>query len=616
MSKLKGRLFICFTIILLITVLETFASASAAGFGCKDLTDWDPSEDCVTLDGSWEFYWNNITDYVTIQSSDECKIVNVPESWTNYVHNNSKLPPEGFATYRLHIMTSLHIGTRLGIYIGNVSSAYNIFINEEMVASVGTVSVSQEGESGKLLPQAVYFDVPDPNFDIIIQTSNYQTVKSGLLSSLYLGSKKSIDVLYDNNILKSSILYGALFIVMAFSIMIAILCRDIKYSFFLAMLCISMFFLVDTTSINLISRMLPRFDITKTKMILYSSVIWCVFWVTEYWYFQFKSEFYKIVIKIVIILTVCWQLAIIAMPLKLFETIIYPTKNADLLVIYAVLAGLTNIIAIIKGSKDNFMDGMEQLLCAAILMISALMDSSYYKSDSPILAFPVLHYALIIIMAVQMIMQAKQVRGLLEQQRNEELRFVQAQIKPYLLYSVINTYIATSRHDKDKARSILESFAAYLRKTFDIKKSYRYFSLREAINLVQSYIGIEQIRFENSIKVNYELPENLDVSIPTCMLQPIVENAVIRGLQPKGKGGRIDIKINRQGSYLYFLVKDNGAGMTQREISNALDPARKNSLSNITNRLRLFNRNAFSIVSHPNEGTEVSWRIRIRELND
>jgi len=514
MKQIGVRLFLCLIVIFILTGFNLPASASPAGSGISDLSDWSPSSGCIALE------------------------------------DNLAKP------------------------------------------------------------------LPDSEFDIIIQASNYQALRSGLATSLYLGSGEDIDSMYSNIVFESSILYGALFIVFAFSIMMAILRKDIKYSLFLAIICISVFFAIDLTGINMISRLIPSLDISNARVLLYSSIFWCVLSATAYWYFQFKSNFYNTVLKLVIFLSVCWQLLVIIVPIKLFEAFIYALPKINFVAVYAVIIGFLNIAGIIKGTRDNYICGMEQLLCVSIFTVSALLDYSYYNGSSRFLTFPILPYALIFILAVQMIIQAKQVQGLLEQQRNDELRFVQAQIKPYLLYSVINTYITTSQQDSDKARTILESFAAYLRKTFDIKKSYQYYSLREAISLIQSYISIEQIRLDNALEVNYELPENLDVAIPTCMLQPIVENSVVHGLRSKERGGHININIKQRGGYMYFSVKDNGIGMTPKEITNALNSTSSNSLSNIADRLSLFNRKVLSISSSPNEGTEVSWRVRIKELKD
>ncbi|NLL46125.1 MAG: histidine kinase [Clostridiales bacterium] len=616
MKQLRTSLLLCFIFIVLITGFRAFAYTGHPESDLGDLRNWSPVEGCVTLDGDWDFFWGKLLTYEDLQGVQNAKTVAVPASWTEYEFNNSRLTPEGFATYRLSIKTGLKSKTSLGLYIAGIPAAYRVYIDGTMVACSGTVSSRGEEMLVKSYPQIALFDIPDSEFDIIIQASNHKTMRSGLTTSLILGSGDEIEALYRKSILKSSILYGSLFLVIALSIIMAIVCRDIKYFFFLAIVCVAIFFAVDLTGINLVSRFLPRFDISDAKVLFYSSFTWGVLFLTSYFYFQFKSRFYKHVLMLALFLSVIWQLLIICVPLKLFEAIVYPGNRVNLIVAYAITMSLLNMAGIIKGTRDSFISGMEQLLCASLLTFSALLDYSYYKGISSAMPFPVLHYALIIILAVQIIIQAKQVRGLIEQQRNDELRFVQAQVKPHLLYSVIDTYIETSQQDNDKARVILESFASYLRKTFDIKKSYRYFSLREAISLVQSYISIEQIRLKNSLEVNYILPENLDVAIPTCMLQPIVENSVVHGLSTREQGGRIDIEIKQRGAYLYFSVRDNGTGMTPKEISDALAPGKNNSLSNISERLGFFNRRYFSIVSNPDNGTEVSWRVRVKEFKD
>jgi len=615
MIRHKVKLFLCLIPIVLILNVGASAKTVPTLPDLVGLTDWWYSEDgYVALDGHWEFYWNELLSYDEIQSPENKKTVIVPASWSEYELDGLKLAPEGCATYRLKLKTKLDAGTYLGLYIKNISSAYKVYINDMVVASAGEVSQNPEETLVKSYPQAVFFPIPDPEFDIIIHTSSHKTFKSGLTSSLYLGSVEGIEKLYDNSLLKYSILYGLLFVVMVFSIMMAVLCPDIKYFSFLSALCVTIFIAVDLSSVNLLSRLLPNLELPQARVLLYTSLNCLLVLVTAYCYFQFKSGFYKKVLNLTLAMSILWQSLIILLPIKLFEAALYSVIKTSLFSIYALIIGMLNIAGIIKGARENFIGGMEQLLCAAILTLSGLIDYSYYRINLSLLPFPILPYSLMFILVVQMVIHAKQVRGLIEQQRNEELKFMQAQVRPHLLYGVIDSYIATAQQDVDKARAILEAFADYLRKTFDIKKSYRYYSLREAISLLQSYINIEQIRLNNSLEVNFELPDNLDVAIPTYTLQPIVENAILHGLSKKEKGSRLDIIVKRRGPYLYFTIKDNGVGMTPEEMPKALDPNGNNSLANISKRLGSFNRKVFSIVSHPNIGTEVSWRVRVKEL--
>jgi len=574
-----------------------------------NLIDWNPEDGCMALNGEWDFYWNELLSYEEIEKAENKMTMNVPASWSDY-----NLDSEGYATYRLKVRTSLDAGTKLGLYIKDVSSAYKVYINDMLVGSMGVVSQYPDKMFVRTYPQTIFFAIPDSEFDIIIQASSRKTIDSGLTSSLLLGSEEGVESLYRSSLLRFSILYGLLFVVAVFSVLMAILCQDIKYFSYLSLLCVAIFISVDLTAINLISRAIPNLDLSQARALLYTAVNLCLVLVTAYFYYQFKSGFYKTVFEITLLMSGGWQTFILSLPIRQFEAAISSNASINLFVAYALLIGFLNIAGIIKGARDVFIGGMEQLLCVSLLTLSALIDFSSFSGDTSFMSFPILHYSLMLILVVQMVIQAKQVRGLVQQQRNEELRFMQAQVKPHLLYGIIDTYVETAQKDVDEARTILEAFADYLRKTFDIKKSYRYYTLKEAIRLLQSYIKIELIRLHYSFEVNFELPDNLDVIIPTHILQPIVENAIVHGLSKKGEGGRLDVIIRRRGRYLYFTVKDNGVGMSPEDISNALDPSRSNSLANISKRLSLFNRKILSIVSIPDEGTEVSWRVRVKEL--
>ena len=292
MKQLRTSLLLCFIFIVLITGFRAFAYTGHPESDLGDLRNWSPVEGCVTLDGDWDFFWGKLLTYEDLQGVQNAKTVAVPASWTEYEFNNSRLTPEGFATYRLSIKTGLKSKTSLGLYIAGIPAAYRVYIDGTMVACSGTVSSRGEEMLVKSYPQIALFDIPDSEFDIIIQASNHKTMRSGLTTSLILGSGDEIEALYRKSILKSSILYGSLFLVIALSIIMAIVCRDIKYFFFLAIVCVAIFFAVDLTGINLVSRFLPRFDISDAKVLFYSSFTWGVLFLTSDFYFKFKSRFY------------------------------------------------------------------------------------------------------------------------------------------------------------------------------------------------------------------------------------------------------------------------------------------------------------------------------------
>ena len=208
---------------------ETSAGAS---HGTLDLTKWDFGNDgIISLGGHWEFYLDKLLFDFDIMSATPDLYAEVPNSWTKYALNGTSLPAEGCATYRLHVTSDLPEGTQLGLYLGNFSSAYDLYVDEDLIASTGHVADNAAEEVGELRSQDVYFRLPAPEFDIIIQTSNYHYGLSGFWSSAFLGNSADISNLFDSNIIKTALLYGALLIIAVFYLAMSFLHRGQKYTF-------------------------------------------------------------------------------------------------------------------------------------------------------------------------------------------------------------------------------------------------------------------------------------------------------------------------------------------------------------------------------------------------
>ncbi len=105
--------------------------------------------------------------------------------------------------------------------------------------------------------------------------------------------------------------------------------------------------------------------------------------------------------------------------------------------------------------------------------------------------------------------------------------------------------------------------------------------LKEEIDIVDSYIYIQMIRFGNRIQYSIEKDETaLNTLVPSMILQPLVENAMIHGLEPKIGQGILKISIYKEPGQVIISVYDNGVGMDQETIDNMMlyaesDPNKK-----------------------------------------
>lgn len=186
-------------------------------------------------------------------------------------------------------------------------------------------------------------------------------------------------------------------------------------------------------------------------------------------------------------------------------------------------------------------------------------------------------------------------RKQLEQQNKlleTELRVNRASMNPHFLFNSLNTlHNFILKNEIDNASSYLIKFSKLIRKTLDTNMRDT-LSLEFEIELLERYLEIENLRFEENIRYTLTVDESLVISttyIPVMMLQPFVENSVWHGLLHKRGEKAIDISFSRfESRYVYCRIEDNGIGRTKNIVNNL----GKKSLATtfISQRLDLLNR--------------------------
>jgi PAS domain S-box-containing protein len=193
---------------------------------------------------------------------------------------------------------------------------------------------------------------------------------------------------------------------------------------------------------------------------------------------------------------------------------------------------------------------------------------------------------------------------------SNESAFLQAQIKPHFLFNALNVIAALCRIDTEKARMLILDLSDYLRHNFDFSNLTKYVSFDEELDYIKTYVRIEQARFPDKIKVEFELDHTEELRVPPLMLQPLVENAIRHGIRKSDKSGLIVLRvINLESCYL-IEVEDDGAGMTQEQVDRILtESASAGSgvgLANIRKRLRMIYGTSLLIESAVGKGTTIS----------
>lgn len=199
-----------------------------------------------------------------------------------------------------------------------------------------------------------------------------------------------------------------------------------------------------------------------------------------------------------------------------------------------------------------------------------------------------------------------------------ELDALHAQINPHFLFNTLNTIITYSRTHPETARRLLIRLSSFFRQA--LKRHGHYNSLREEIEYVNTYLILEKARFRGKLRIQRDIdPSLLDYQVPVLTLQPLVENAVKHGIQPKVGPGTVYITARLFNGEMLFIIRDDGVGIDRDRMPKVLLPwfgsGNGVGLSNVHERLKsLFGDDyGLRIVSEVNKGTSVYVRIPLKE---
>ena len=150
-------------------------------------------------------------------------------------------------------------------------------------------------------------------------------------------------------------------------------------------------------------------------------------------------------------------------------------------------------------------------------------------------------------------------RRILETQvtaREAELRALRAQLNPHFLFNSLNSINALVGADPEGARRMCEGLGDFLRRTLALGARDAV-TLGDELALVDRYLGIEQVRFGDRLRIERSVePGAAACSVPPLLLQPLVENAIKHGIQDCVDGGTIRIEARRDGALLRVVVEN------------------------------------------------------------
>ncbi|WP_276357085.1 cache domain-containing sensor histidine kinase [Cohnella caldifontis] len=192
-------------------------------------------------------------------------------------------------------------------------------------------------------------------------------------------------------------------------------------------------------------------------------------------------------------------------------------------------------------------------------------------------------------------------------EKEAELRALQAQIKPHFLYNTLDSIYWMARLKKTEeaaamALALSESFKLSLNKGRETIPVYK------ELKHIEHYMTIQNIRYNGRFRYVTDVdPSIMGFEMLKLILQPLVENAIYHGLEPKMGEGSIRIEGRLDGDFLCFTVEDDGVGM-----EDVQQTEQGYGLRNVRERLTLYYgpSSSFRVTSKPGMGTRIDLRIK------
>lgn len=197
-----------------------------------------------------------------------------------------------------------------------------------------------------------------------------------------------------------------------------------------------------------------------------------------------------------------------------------------------------------------------------------------------------------------------------KQKRFAELSFLQAQINPHFLYNTLSSVrFLISMKKNDEAEEMIYRFTKLLRSL--LPKASDMIYLNEEIENIKNYIELQKMRYPNAFCVNIDIDKKIEkFKVPSFILQPIVENAILYSMEKENNIGKISIVGYIDEDFIKIVVKDNGIGMSEDKIKivlNKNEVVNKVGIINVDERIKLNygNKYGLKINSLKDKGTKI-----------
>lgn len=339
--------------------------------GILDLSSWDFERDgSVSLDGDWEFYWGQLLTPVDFKSDSLPKLsgyCTVPGTWEQHPIGSNLFPGRGYATYRLRIKTG-DLPRYLSMKLLDMSSSYNLFVNDEHIAKNGITSTHPDSMRAQYLPLVAEFGNSKNDIQLVVQISNNIHRKGGIWTPILLGTPNDIMRTHHLSYMYNLFLAGLLFILFIYHLWIYLLRRSELVALGFGLLCLVVFLRTVTTNERLLMVLFPNLDVSLGLRLEYLALALAGLSGSLFYYFLFPKDYPRRILYIFLVLSAGEILSLLVLPPHVF------TKLSMMLQISIILKAIVMISASVAGAIRKRESALPFLISSIIITVCIIND--------------------------------------------------------------------------------------------------------------------------------------------------------------------------------------------------------------------------------------------------
>lgn len=204
--------------------------------GVLDLRDYPLAQQVISLDGEWDFAWQQY--YTSGKKIDFHELYVLPKLWPGHRLQTPKnktetLPVQGYGVWHLRILLPNDV-KYLAFKVQDMASNYELFANRKKIGSNGTFALNKQDAHPQYLPNIYFFEANIPVIDVYLNVSNYHAYTSGQWDSIWIGEENKISALREFNVASEVFFIGVLFLLGVYHVMLFLLNRKNKVNLLFA----------------------------------------------------------------------------------------------------------------------------------------------------------------------------------------------------------------------------------------------------------------------------------------------------------------------------------------------------------------------------------------------